>query len=273
MKKFIFVLVALAVPLGASVVRADSDWKAFAAFADGYYYLNDQALSSLTCRVSIKEIDDFLKELRTMREKDRQFPEIKENLSEFTMTYRKDGSVAFNRPTISIDLPPAGSGGDNDRVRSGAQMIKNGFNQTVEGTVQVLEGVMESLSRPVQAEWKILEFTRDGDTTRVLYEKEGHQVTAECRGNQCIQKMTQPQGSLEVIQNYEPLGKLKLIKTFTGNIKTTGHQVQTDIRISYQDLGGFKVPLAITGTSKVTSSSSNMEGNTNIGLSECVIEK
>jgi hypothetical protein len=251
----------------ASTVFAD-DWDDYLTAKDHFYYLDKQNFNSITCTIESKMLSDMLKQTKSLPFKDNL--KIVENTSEFSLKFDKSSGLQINRPNIDITIISEKGIADPAKAKQGVAMMKDGFSQQVDGIEMTLEGFFGIYQSHKKESYTIIQETTPDGTPIFIHKKIGGEFTETISSDQVIIKGSNAGLEIESIETYEKTEKNKLIFK-QGYTKTTQPMgsTNTEISVAYQKIGSITFPELISIIFTQHLQAMNLEGTSEIRLSNC----
>jgi hypothetical protein len=270
--RIIFVLSSLViVPLQA---HAD-DWDNYLDIVNSYYTLNQQDFKSISCRIEVPIINNSLRHLRSQLRQLEGKIAITDDLESFNLTYGKQKGLAIHYPSLDVRIISEKGIKDRANVEKGIGMVKAGFNLSVEGVAQQLEGFFEGFGYqvPKKGDYRIREIKNDKGIRTVRYEKEEGNFTEIYSGNQ--RKVTRIGANGEKsssVENYKKSSDGKLVLTDAHYVADQPQaKMEGDVAISYKRIDNLNFPVHIATRIKQSMQTIETEGQVDIYLENCTV--
>ena len=167
LSRLFWVSIFLFVPFQA---MAD-DWDKYMQLMDRFYNLDKYEYKCVTCNIEVPLTSNQVKQLHTQFDHKDNI-RIKENLSEFSLTYSRNKGLTFIYPSLDISVISEESINDLEGVKKGIEIVKEGFKKQVEGTVMQLQGIFYDFQTPQKQQYKITRLEYNGTTYSATYEQE-----------------------------------------------------------------------------------------------------
>lgn len=270
MKYLAMVLPVLILMTMHSSVAAADTWEEYSALRSQYYYLDEQEFNGITCSVESPMLTELVRQLKAQFEPLKGNLEMTENLSDFSLSYRNPRGLEINRPALDVIIKSDEGMADPEKVRDGVQMIKSGFGQAIAGIVMQLEGVLEGYLSPRREDFEMLGISKEGGSSVVTYRRGGADVTETFSGNKVETKSRGAGGEIHALESFEEGGGNKLIlKEASVTIKQPMGTIESDIHMTYQEVGPVIFPKRIVTKFTQDIQSMHQEGQTEINLTDC----
>ena len=261
-----------------TVALSDS-WPQFQEFNDAYYFLDDQEFESFSCTVTLPTVEAMIKNIRKQISADGQMHLIKENLSDFQLTFRQNGELSFIKPALSVQTDVTQEY-NKENLELGVKMIEDGFVSTVDGIVITLESLLTSYIRPSRNRYRLESYIQDGDRSVMRYEFGGMVLDVSCSGEQCTKSASTSNGEVSITEIYTLASGRKALKGYKGVITQPEQTMTSTLEITYQEIEQtvgqearkLGVPHEIKGTSVVTHATGTANSAFNIVLENCRVE-
>ena len=254
-------------------------WPQFQEFNNGYYFLDDQEFASFSCTVILPTVEAMIKNIRKQISADGQMHLLKENLSDFQLTFRKNGEVSFIKPALSVQTDVTQEY-NKENLELGVKMIEDGFVSTIGGIVITLESLFTSYIRPARNRYRLESFARDGEKADMRYEFGGMMLDVSCSGEKCTKSSSTGNGEVSIDETYISVTGKKAISGYKGVITQPEQTMTSTLKITYQEIEQtvgqearkLGVPHEIKGTSIVTHATGTANSAFSIVLENCVVE-
>ena len=249
-------------------------WSQFQEFNDGYYFLDDQAFESFTCTVTLPSVQAMVKDIQKQINSDGQKHLIRQNLSDFRMTFQLDGELTFIRPSLSVEVEEKEDTDEESRANmvAGVKMIENGFESTLNGVVMTLESLFSSYITPKKELYRLESFQREDEEVNIRYEMGGLMLDVSCQGNECSKTTSSDSADIEGRESYISVGGKHALQSYHGIVRQPEQTTQSTLSITYQEAGKLDIPHAIRGESTLTRASGSANGAFLIILEDCKVK-
>jgi hypothetical protein len=270
--RIIFVLSSLViVPLQANA----DDWDNYLDIVNNYYTLNQQDFKSISCHIEVPIINNSLRHLRSQLRQLEGKIAITDDLESFNLAYSKQKGLAIHYPSLDVRIISEKGIKDRANVEKGIGMVKAGFNLSVEGVAQQLEGFFEGFGYqvPKKSDYRIREIKNDKGICTVRYEKEEGSFTEIYSGNQrkVVQIGANGEKSFSV-ENYKKATDGKLVLTDAHYVSDQPQaKMEGDVAISYKRIDNLNFPVHIATRIKQSMQTIETEGHVDIYLENCTV--
>jgi hypothetical protein len=256
-----------------SLALADP-WDQFQEFNDAYYFLDDHIFESFTCTVTLPTVQTMVKEIQKQINSDGQKHLIRQNLSDFRLTFHRSGELKFVKPSLSVDVERTDEADEESRANMelGVKMIEDGFQATIRSVAITLESLFSSYIRPKRELYRIESFQRNGGKADIRYEFDGILLDASCYGSQCSRSGSTSNADIEISEDYISIGGKWVMKDYRGLIKHPEQTMETTLAVSYQKVRKLYVPREIKGKTTVTQATGSPSNLNYIVLEDCKVE-
>ncbi len=153
-------------------------------------------------------------------------------------------------------------------------MIESGFEQSINGVVMQLEGILEAYDSPRREDFDMLEVTNTDNGLTATYKRKGNHITETFSDNKLITTSSGMDGEIHVLDNYDRTDDDKLIlkeSHITAERSVIG-KVVSDISVTYQKVGPVTFPKSIVSKFTQEIQTLRQEGHSEINLSNCVAD-
>jgi hypothetical protein len=270
--RIIFALSSLViVPLHA---HAD-DWDNYLDIVNNYYTLNRQDFKSISCHIEVPIINNSLTQLRSQLKQLEGKIAITDDLASFNLTYSKQKGLAIHYPSLDVRIISGSSIKDRANVEKGIGMVKAGFNLSVEGVAQQLEGFFEGFGYqvPKKSDYRMKEVKNNNGIYTVKYEKKEGSFTEIYSRNQ--RKVTQIGANGErssSVEKYDRSTDGKLVLTDAHYVADQAQaKMEGDVSISYKRIENLNFPAHIATRIKQSMQTIKTEGQVDIYLEDCTV--
>jgi len=256
----------------STYAKAD-DWDKYLHLMDRFYSLDNQRFESISCNIEVPLTKNFVKQLHDQFDSRKDKIELKENLSEFSLTYSRGSGLKFKYPLLEAKIISEEGVADPSKLRKGVEMVNAGFKQQIEGTVMQLQGLFQEFETPKKSAFKIIEIKEDEDSYTIVYEKDNYNVAETYSKNQRKTILKSKDGSeMSSLEDYRKIEDGKMLFTsasarFTNSIS----DAEMDMTVSYEKVKDILFPSRILGRFKQTIQTIRQEGEIVTRLNNCIL--
>jgi hypothetical protein len=252
-----------------SIATAEDSWDEYRRFLDGYYLLDKQPVSSITCRISVPVLEKKLNAIRLPI--DGSVKET-ENIRDFSVTYDKVKGISFVTPEIDMEIVSSSNMRDPDAVQQGIDLMKKGFSGLEHWTESVVSYVIrEDMASPNRAQLKNLSFSTKDGATHVSYLWGDKTCIHNYSGKLRKSKITSPSRAIDENAEFTLVkGKLVLVKSVS-NENAGSKKTNTTLQVEYQDLGKALFLSRISTDISSGDGASSRESRLEISFKDCQV--
>ena len=247
-------------------------WEDYSRFMDRFYFLDKQNFDNVSCRVVVSTLDDMLSKIKTQLKPMEDKIKIIEDFSEFKLNFNRTHGLSFHLPSFDAQIISEEGIRDRDRVERGIRYMKNGFQMQIDGVTQMIRGLFETYLSPKESDYNIKEVTIGGDEAKIVYEKEGSEVTYVYSKNECNSTVIMPSGTTQSNIKFTIVGDKLIMHDASVQLSQTSMSTSTNISINYKEIKSIIFPTQIIGKSKVVMQNMAQEGQYEINLVDCTVE-
>lgn len=247
-------------------------WEDYSRFMDRFYFLDKQNFDSVSCRVVVPSLDEMLSNIKTQLKPMEDKIKITENISEFKLNFNRTHGLSFNLPSFDARIISEEGIRDRDQAERGIRYMKNGLQMQIDGVTQTIRGLFETYLSPKESDYNIKEVTISGDEAKMVYEKEGSEVTDIYSNSECNSTVIMPSGKTQSNIKFTIVGDKLIMHNASIQLSQTSMSTSTDISIYYKKVKSIIFPTKITGKSKVVMQNMTQEGQLEINLVDCMVK-
>ncbi|MCP4270279.1 MAG: hypothetical protein GY777_32675 [Candidatus Brocadiaceae bacterium] len=269
-KKFVSIMiVVIFIFLPYSAYGSESELEEFFKLKNRYYCLDKQQFKEISCIIDVPSISNIIKQFEPLKEN----IEIRESLSNFTLTYTPDLGPSFTTPHLDIILINNEGVADPEKLKRGIGNVKTGFRGQVNGVKGIIKGIFDELSCPRKENYKDLVFTKNEEGINVQYTNENICITEKFFGNNIETSQKGTGINVNSSKDYIETTNNKLILEKANVLfQQPAGTVKTVFLIKYQVVGNIIFPKNIKVVSEQTIQSKSQNSTFEINLINCKID-
>ena len=274
MKRILIGVIAILCLLVQSKPSLSNDpWNDYEKFLQQFYFLSEQSFEQIECQVVLPEVEQMLnQQSQQLKEASKGAAEIISNLNNFRMTYSKSKGLSFNEPSVEIKVTSEDFIKDRQKFETGKQAIINGYNQTIKGTIQTIQGVFDDYIEPDKNRISLSSFNLSGERAEYKYKQESMDVTRVCEKNHCTSSSKNAQMDVESDENYDKVGDKLAIQSASATMKQPGTEIHLKTNIKYQQVRDLFFPSSISSDLQMQTSMAKTEGKFDIQFKDVKVK-
>jgi len=264
------VAIALAIlSLFPNPSRAD-DWLTYVRLRGDYYFLDDQAPSEISCRVSISTLDPAY--LRAQLQPVQDKIDVDQNLNSFRVTYSKGVGITISEPHFTVRLKEAVDLPDRATVQGGLDLINRGAAMQISGARQIIERIFMEIIRPKREEISAVKVTASEGTAKIEYTRDGLHVTQIylAGARKTFVKAAGISTPIESSDEFTVIGGKRALSKSSAMITQGDMTTTVETAVLYQQVGGVSFPSLLNHRSHLENSTMKQDVKQTISLDQCV---
>jgi hypothetical protein len=266
------ILLSLLLSLLICSAAIAGQWEDYSRFMDRFYFLDKQNFDNVSCRVVLSTLDEMLSNIKTQLKPMEDKIKIIEDISDFKLNFNRTHGLSFNLPSFDARIISEAGIRDRDRVERGIRYMKNGFQMQIDGVTQMIRGLFEAYLSPKESDYNIKEVTISGDEAKMVYEKEGSEVTDIYSKNECNSTVIMPSGKTQSNIKFTIVGDKLIMHNASIQLSQTSMSTSTNFSINYKEVKSIIFPTKIISKTKVVMQNVVQEGQFEINLVDCTVE-
>lgn len=273
-KSFALLTVFILVLCGSAFA---DDWDKYSQYMDRFYFLDKQKpFKKISCRIKLSSLDAIDKQLSTIT-KSSDAIKYTEDFDNFSITMDKDRNFSFTKPTLDVELVSEENVKDPEKVKTGIEYIKSGFQQQIEGTISVLEELLKNVYfSPRKDEYSKLVFTEDkkSGSVKVTYKKDDVDVLELYKDTMITQTETSANQKADAKISFQKLNGKLVMKKADIKVLQGSSEIYTAFLVDYQKAGSIILPAKINAKVRTSVPDQNIKFDAEfyIGLTDCKVE-
>lgn len=273
MKNIVKLIPMIFVLLPYLAYGTEAEWDRLLKLKDRYYYLDKQQFNEISCVIEVPLMANIIEQIKKQLDPLQEKVEIRENLSNFVLTYSPKTGLSFSDPEFNIILKSKEGIADPERVNNGIGMMKTGFKQQVDGVKIVLRGIFDDYCYPQKEKYKDLVVTKNIGGFIVKYIRENSNVTENYLGNTIETFQDGTIAKIKATQKYLATSDNKLIlEEGSAVITQPSGTIKTDFEIEYQEVENIVFPKKIKALFEQNIQTISQKGTIDINLKYCELK-
>lgn len=249
---------------------AANDWDDYQSLLNKYYFIDDQPVSHLECRIATSSLDPA--GFRSMLKSAENNIEIVQNIDEFKVRYSKGIGFSFVEPAFKVKLKSAEGVADLPRLLDGLDQFNKGVAGQIAGVRNVVQGTLDDLLLPRREELRGLKVTALNEQVVVQYATGAGQTRHEYAAGK---RRTRTPGAFggaptEAVDEFSLLDGKWAISNTSISTKTGNSDVRIERAIQYQMLGHVSFPSVIETRTRLEGPSTHQDSVQVIKIDQCV---
>lgn len=253
----------------ASSVLADSKSDYMDLMKEKYYLYEQQSFSKIRCKISVPIVDQTITGVKDQFKALGMNVNVEKEGSDFAFIYTKENGLTFEQPTLNITALEPDKLKDKQTFDMGVQKIKEGFSKQLDGVSKMFEGVF---SENTMKDKEVLSFSKNDNEVTVEYKVKETTGTSRLSGNKRVSEFTGPSMSGSEDTQFESIDNHLLLSKSQAKIKMVNADMDINLKVTYDTVGGIILPKVIETITKIEASSVKQEIGINLNLEECVVE-
>lgn len=237
-----------------------------------FYLLDQQNFKKISCQIEVPLIADLVAKVKQQFVAANIPVKLKENLSDFSLSYTKGVGLRFNKPTFDVEVLSLGAIKNKESFEKGLEQTKAGFAQQIDGVVNILEAVFSDWEIPDRAKETVKSFSEEGGAAKVSLETEGHaeEIVYEGKARTVKFSGTMTGGTDDQLLDD---GGFLLLDNSRGHMEQgVGLTMDVLLTIKYQKVQNIVFPSEITQRSTMGMNGVKHESQFGISLKNCSVE-
>lgn len=246
-----------------------SAWDEYLQVRSRFYYLDQQDFNDISCKVEAPTLTNLISQAQLALTPFKDNLEVQDNLSDFRLNFNKSTGLLIDSPKLDIRITSGSGLPDPASLRSGIQSLKTHFKRSLDSVEAMLRSIFVFYTFPKKQD-EITQVVEDNGIYTFIYRKEGIEVIEIYSGNQIERKQTETGGEILSMENHVKTADGKLIlKDANMSINQPMVNIDTNVSVSYQEIGSIVFPSHIVSHSKQSIQSMRTEVQIDIYLKDC----
>ncbi|MDA2925769.1 ankyrin repeat domain-containing protein [Acidobacteria bacterium AH-259-G07] len=246
-----------------------SAWDQYLQVRSRFYYLDQQDFNDISCKVEAPTLTNLISQAQLALTLFKDNLEIQDNLSDFRLNFNKSTGLLIDSPKLDVKITSESGMPDPARLRSEIQSLKTHFKRLLDSVEAMLRSIFVFYTFPKKQD-EITQVVEDNGVYTFIYRKEGIEVIEIYSGNQIERKQTEMGGEILSKENHVKTADGKLILTDANmSINQPMVNVETNVSVSYQEIGSIVFPSHIVSHSKQSIQGMRTETQIDIYLKDC----
>lgn len=255
----------------STLSSAASSWDELEKLLGKYYLFDNQKVDRVTCRIFTPTLDPVV--LRQSLKPAENMLKLEENLADFKVFYTPKNGITFNIPTVKVSLKsPPEKEDDRKKLETGVQQMNMGYQISIQGIVQGVEGVLTEFVMPKKDSISDLTVAKGDAGTTVEYVQEGTNIKIMYSGST---RKTHSEGSGNSgssFDRYDTVNGKYYLSTSKVHALQGSTVLDGAITIQREDLGKIIFPSAILTKVEMSDMGMRLNVDSNVFLTDCTVE-
>ncbi len=259
-------IIALHVPVSSAI----TPWEDYVKLKKNYYLFDDQKVERVTCHIEVSTLDPK-KMIEPLKPIEKNI-KIKENISDFSVTYSRNNGITFTVPHFEVFIVSPDTAEDLKQLEATVKNFNQNADGAIQGLVQAIDGILDEFMLPKKESISDLEISHNGIETTVKYKRRGASGVDVYSGNQTKSHASMPGLDLDATDEFESInGKLILSESST-QMRQGETNMDGRLIVQHTDFGKIIFPTLFKQKMHISNPNFNVDMDFAIILDKCTIE-